>query len=280
MSSSPEEVLLVSEEQLDLKKDVRDVGALVEAAGRGDLKTVETFLETAPQWVNDQGYRGCTPLVLAAWNGHLHLVKKLLDLGADIHARQEDHNTALMLAAVEGHMDIVRLLLAKGANANDASNIGVTALMLACYHRHADIAKLLLEHGANIDAEDDYHNSCYDYARTADVHALLDRVRTMRRRLNVPGHQACAERVRLARECRPLVTAPITRLRPPTANIKPYSPCQSWSCTKVTEVVCSPFRLSCDTDLGEPRQGGVARQACQRHRPQDHLPVRGQHDHR
>ena len=56
-----------------------------------------------------------------------------------------DGTTALMLAAQDGHVEIVRLLLESGADKHLAMNDGRTALIVAPQRGHLEIVELLLE---------------------------------------------------------------------------------------------------------------------------------------
>ena len=50
-----------------------------------------------------------------------------------------------MIAAEQGHVEVVRLLLDAGADINLASNNGLTASMLAADQGHVEVARLLVE---------------------------------------------------------------------------------------------------------------------------------------
>lgn len=72
-----------------------------------------------------------TALMEASINGHLDIVKILLNSGADINLEDWDGRTALMFPALNGHKDIVIELINKGADLNKKDNDGETALMKA-----------------------------------------------------------------------------------------------------------------------------------------------------
>lgn len=57
-----------------------------------------------------------TPLMEAAQEGHLDLVKYLLDAQADVHAQTQTGDTALTYACENGHTDVADLLLQFGAD--------------------------------------------------------------------------------------------------------------------------------------------------------------------
>ena len=59
-------------------------------------------------------------------------------------------STPLMEAAQEGHIDIVKYLINKGANIHAVTNTMDTALTYACANGHTNIAELLISCGANV----------------------------------------------------------------------------------------------------------------------------------
>nr|WP_297278145.1 ankyrin repeat domain-containing protein [uncultured Brachyspira sp.] len=44
----------------------------------------------------------------ASRNGHLEVVKLLIDKGADVNAKDDYNRTALMLASSNGHLEVVK----------------------------------------------------------------------------------------------------------------------------------------------------------------------------
>lgn len=57
------------------------VEKLLEGAARGDLTQVSVLLSRVPSLINQTGYSGWTALMLAARNGHYHVVEDLLAHG-------------------------------------------------------------------------------------------------------------------------------------------------------------------------------------------------------
>jgi ankyrin repeat protein len=69
---------------------------------------------------------------------------------ADVNARERLYGrTALMIAATEGHLSVVRLLVEAGTDLNVSDAEGSTALSLARSYGHLDVAALLEASGAN-----------------------------------------------------------------------------------------------------------------------------------
>jgi uncharacterized protein len=64
--------------------------------------------------------------------------------------------TALLYAARDGHLDIVRLLLNAGADIEDTDPNGITPLLMAASNDRVEVARSLIERGADIDATDWY----------------------------------------------------------------------------------------------------------------------------
>ena len=59
-------------------------------------------------------------------------------------------STPLMEASQEGHVAIVKFLIERGANIHAETNTGDTALTYACANGHTVIADILLQCGAEL----------------------------------------------------------------------------------------------------------------------------------
>ncbi len=89
---------------------------------------------------------GKTLLMQAAGDGNDFLVKKLLDSGADVNARDQDGWTALMYAVRnQNNYNIINILYSSGAALQIRNNHNATPLLLAAsYNNNPDILALLL----------------------------------------------------------------------------------------------------------------------------------------
>ncbi|KAF0718222.1 Aste57867_1830 [Aphanomyces stellatus] len=104
-------------------------------------------------------YHRVTPLHCAAINGHLEVVKILLENGADVNRACNVRRTGVLLltqcnlygitalhrAVLKRHADIVKLLLEKGAHIHQAQKDGMTPLMLAEKCGKVQVVQVLLE---------------------------------------------------------------------------------------------------------------------------------------
>lgn len=83
---------------------------------------------------------------------------------AEIDARNRKGYSALMLAAYHGHVEVVRYLLNRGADANTADNGGNTVLMGAAFKGDVEVARLLVQAGADIGARNAKGRTATDFA--------------------------------------------------------------------------------------------------------------------
>ena len=107
-------------------------------------------------------------LSVATAVGDQERVEEILRKDPDLGRRLDSTRVSpLSYAAREGHLHIVRLLLERGADPNlpeDAAPNG-RALFEACARNHLEIARLLLEHGANPNAGTDSNECCLTIGR-------------------------------------------------------------------------------------------------------------------
>nr|WP_295931802.1 ankyrin repeat domain-containing protein [uncultured Dyadobacter sp.] len=127
------------------------------AALKGDEKRVSALLDTDPALANKVSdyvtyYPGSgAPLKNAALAGHFHIVKLLLEKGADPNLPEEGiapMGHALHSAVVYNHIDIVRLLLEHGAHPNVPVESSADTLTAALERGDKAMTDLLCSYGA------------------------------------------------------------------------------------------------------------------------------------
>lgn len=104
-------------------------------------------------------------------------IEKLLDLGADINATDENGNTALHIAVKYSQTETVKLLLKRGANFEAVNGAGVTPLQMAAFTPNSSIIfQLLLENGASLYAVDRDGNTVLHTAAASDNISVIEKI--------------------------------------------------------------------------------------------------------
>lgn len=107
-----------------------------------------------------------TPLYYAASFGIEHVVKALLEQGAEVDATGGRLGaTAFHAAALRGHVKVMDILFQNGADPNKTDFIQKTPLNSAALVDNVEVIKYLLEHGADPNVRDDRDKTAYDWAR-------------------------------------------------------------------------------------------------------------------
>ena len=88
-------------------------------------------------------------LHLASKEGHVHVVKELLERGANVDAATKKGNTALHISSLAGQQEVVEVLVKHGANVDCRSQNGFTPLYMAAQENHIEVVKFLLANNAN-----------------------------------------------------------------------------------------------------------------------------------
>ena len=99
--------------------------------------------------LEDKGFNGNTPLLLAALKGNAMMVARLIEAGANLYAVNSDFNGVLFNACYSNCTEVIRLLIQAGADIDDINEEGTTALMYAASASRVECVKTLLSLGAN-----------------------------------------------------------------------------------------------------------------------------------
>lgn len=163
-----------SNDGIETRKEPAKTGAplspleveMLQVAAKGDNARVKELLGKGVD-VNMRGNDRNTPIMEAAYGGHLETVKLLLDHGADLSAKKNDGATAsglahgkevtemfknvsaLVDASTKGNSQALKELIDKGTPLNGLDQFGHSALTEACYGGKTEVVKLLLEKGAD-----------------------------------------------------------------------------------------------------------------------------------
>jgi ankyrin repeat protein len=127
----------------------------------------------------------------AAAQQHPEVVKTLLEVGADFHARtvsrrqlvntagnadysgvievEQGGYTPLLFAARQGDIESTRLLLGAGADVNDVAPSGTSVLVVAAHSGHTALADFLLDKGADANAAGAGYAALHIAVRRGDI---------------------------------------------------------------------------------------------------------------
>ena len=142
------------------------------AAGGGFSEGVKVLIK-AGAMIESCLENGATPLYLAACCGHTEAVKILVQAGADPTKTVYKH-FPLDVAAQEGHLPVVRELVQKFGINGCTSGGGMDALEAAAFEGHADIVAFLCDFGV-VDNEGLAFCSAVEGKSRACIDLLLER---------------------------------------------------------------------------------------------------------
>lgn len=145
------------------------------AAGLGDTLKVRRYIDKGDD-VNARDIEGITPLFMALLENKVDVARILLEQDIDVNIPDKDGTIPLSAAAGVGNKFLVTAMISKGSNVNYQENDGWSPLHYACHLGHAAIVKILLENGADPTLKDMKGLTPRDYASNqgyAEIKALL-----------------------------------------------------------------------------------------------------------
>lgn len=114
-----------------------------------------------------------SPLMLASLKGELGLCQAMIKRGGNVN---KPGWTPLHYASTNGHLEVMRLLLEEYAYIDAASPNGTTPLMMAAQYGSDAAVKLLLEAGADPLLKNDLGLSAFDFASRVNRTATAEMV--------------------------------------------------------------------------------------------------------
>ena len=118
------------------------------AARQGDLDEIKRLVANGGNMFAT-GEIGQTPAYSAVVTGHTEILEYLIQHGADYTAGNEDGFTPLNAAATKNYPETLLLLLRYGADPNAPTVDGQTPVWSAANEGHLDTVRILVEHGVN-----------------------------------------------------------------------------------------------------------------------------------
>lgn len=113
-----------------------------------------------------------TALMIAAQNGDLAELKRLLKSGAKIDETDADGKTALFYAILNDEIFAVQTLIAAKANVNHVAKGKATPLMTAARFGRDQMIPLLLRSGVKINEQDKFGKTALMWAAEADIETV------------------------------------------------------------------------------------------------------------
>uniref|UniRef100_A0A8C5ER72 E3 ubiquitin-protein ligase MIB2 n=1 Tax=Gouania willdenowi TaxID=441366 RepID=A0A8C5ER72_GOUWI len=166
-------VISVLEKLLSQSTEQDNPSRLVIEAAHGSASKVHELVLKYPDKVDIKN-QGKTALQVAAHQGHMEVVKALLQANSSIEVKDEDGDTALHYTAFGNQADIARFLLSKGANVNLLNNSMCTALHIAVNKGFTDVVRVLTEHSADVNLQDSYGDTPLHDAIAKDFRSIIE----------------------------------------------------------------------------------------------------------
>ncbi|KAH3839472.1 hypothetical protein DPMN_112903, partial [Dreissena polymorpha] len=158
------------------------------AAEEGHLDAVMRLIDLRCD-INKRDCDCSSAVHVAARHGHHEVVKRLLMVGVHVDERDAEGRTALHLAAESGHVDTVEVLADFNAGQDAETIKETTPLHCAASRGHMDVCKLLIKYGANINSQNHQGNTALHLAVMGDFRDLTELFVEAKAEIDLPNHR-------------------------------------------------------------------------------------------
>eukprot|EP00039_Didymoeca_costata_P018309 m.332998 g.332998 ORF g.332998 m.332998 type:complete len:501 (+) comp17042_c0_seq1:313-1815(+) len=125
---------------------------LLEAAGSGQVDTLEALIELGADVHLGKSDTGASAVLVAAQSGHVDVIEVLAKYNADLNRRTlNDGTPPVWMAAQEGQSKVIRALALLNADLNlDKENSGTPPIWIAAQEGHLETVSMLAKFGADV----------------------------------------------------------------------------------------------------------------------------------
>lgn len=120
------------------------------AASAGNADDVRRLLEAGAN-LEARDAEGRTPLLAAVRERQTATALALIDAGANVNAKDAINDSAYLLAGASGQLEILRSTLQHGADLRSTNRYGGTALIPAAERGHVEVVRTLIDAGVAVD---------------------------------------------------------------------------------------------------------------------------------
>ena len=114
------------------------------AAAYGNYDAIFLYIAKDQRLMEIKNHHGETPLFCAIRNKHVTIAERLIRLGANVNAQDNDGNTPFLLACSSGIAEITNLLIGANARIDVKNYLDENGVHLGARGGHLDIVKLIM----------------------------------------------------------------------------------------------------------------------------------------
>ena len=153
-------ILLLAGAQMQAVIDINGKGVnkqalFIGACSTGNHELAKLLIEAGVN-VNHETADGMTPLMLAAQNNDINMIKLLLNTGANLTTicKSNGINSGMVALDFTHNTEIIRLLTSAGAKVTGKNDNKQSLMKAACEQGNYELAKILIQAGVNINQYD------------------------------------------------------------------------------------------------------------------------------